>query len=158
MANRNLSIEKAEVRKLYFSGIKSPVMLAKILDLPRQTIAAWITRENWERDAATENVSTMEIAQQVMKIVRQLLNEVEEKKEAGEQISMLTVKELLGFTRALRQLDEDYDVRGSLVHWSSKYINFVSALSNESLPQAERKAFVAALQRTMPLFLKSQDQ
>ena len=80
MANRNLSVEKAEAKKLYFSGIKSPVMLGKILDLPRQTISAWIIREDWATQDATENVSTMEIAQQVMKIVRTLLNEVEEKK------------------------------------------------------------------------------
>ena len=156
MANRNLSVEKAEAKKLYLSGIKSPVMLSKILDLPRQTIAAWITREDWATQAATDNVSTMEIAQQVMKIVRTLLNEVEEKKEAGEQISMLTVKELLGFTRALRQLDEDYDVRGSLLFWSNKFINFVSALPPDTVPN--RKDFVRGLQATMPLFLKSQDQ
>ena len=43
---------------------------------------------------------------------------------------MLTVKELLGFTRALRQLDEDYDVRGSLIFWSNKFINFVSAIDS----------------------------
>ena len=156
MANRNLSVEKAEAKKLYFSGIKSPVMLGKILDIPRQTISAWIIREDWATQDATENVSTMEIAQQVMKIVRTLLNEVEEKKANGEPISMLTVKELLGFTRALRQLDEDYDVRGSLIFWSNKFINFVSAIDSSIVP--DKKSFVKALQSAMPLFLKSQDQ
>ena len=156
MANRNLSNEKAEARKLYMRGVKSPVMLGKIFDLPRQTIAAWIEREAWADAAQVNDVTVLDIVQEVTKILSLLLKEAKEMQELGETPSMLTTKNILFYTRALRQLDEDYDVRGSLLHWSNKYINFVSALDQCVIP--DKKGFVRALQATLPLFLKSQDQ
>ena len=158
MANRNLTSEKAETKKLYFSGIKSPVMLAKIMDLPRQTIAAWIVREQWVQLEKTENISAFDVAQEYISVAYEMVSEMKEKRANKEPISFQTLKEMDKIVTIIRKLDEDYDVRGSLINWSNKYINFVSALSNEVLPAAERKAFVAALQKTMPLFLRSQEQ
>ncbi len=156
MGNRNLAQEKAEAKKLYLRGVKSPVMLAKILDLPRQTTAAWIAREGWANIAEVNDVTVLDIVQEVTKILSMLLKEAKEMQERGELPSMMTTKTILFYTRALRQLDEDYDVRGSLLHWSNKFINFVSALPPDAV--GNRKDFVKGLQATMPLFLKSQDQ
>lgn len=156
MANRNLTVEKAEAKKFYLRGIKSPVMLAKILDLPRQTVAAWIEREGWANIAEVNDVTVLDIVQEVTKVLSMLLKEAKEMHESGELPSMQTTKTILFYTRALRQLDEDYDVRGSLLFWSNKYINFVSAADQSLIP--DKKSFVKALQSTLPLFLKSQDQ
>jgi hypothetical protein len=157
MANRNLTVEKAEAKKLYFSGIKSPVMLAKILDLPRQTVAAWIAREGWLELDKSENISAFDVAQEYISIAHKMVLELKEKRDNNEPISFQTLKEVDKIVTIIRKLDEDYDVRGSLVNWCNKFINFVSALPNETLPAAERKPFASALQRIMPLFLKSQD-
>lgn len=156
MANRNLDIEKSEARKLYRQGVTSPVTLAKIINLPRQTVSAWIKREKWQENVEVNNVTTVQIAQQVTSILKKLLDEFEVKKECGDSVSALDLKEMIFYTKALRQLDEDYDVRGSLVYWSNTYLNFVSQLDPSVL--IERKAFVKALQITLPLFLKSQSQ
>jgi hypothetical protein len=158
MANRNLTVEKAEAKKLYLRGIKSPVMLAKILELPRQTVAAWIEREAWAKIPDTDSVTAFDVAKEYILVLHKIVTEVKEKRANGEAISMMTLKEADKLASIIRKLDEDYDVRGSLIHWSNKFINCVSALPEEILPKGERKAFVAALQRTMPHFLKSQDQ
>lgn len=156
MANKDLTNEKILAKRLYKMGTTSASEIAKMVSaasgdtVTRQTVSNWIKAGNWAQELEEGTVTPLELAREVMLIIKQMLRDHKELKESGEQSNLQSVKEVLFWTRALRQLDEDYDLKGSMMAFSGKFIDFVGRVPIETLPR--KREFVADLQKIMPMF------
>jgi hypothetical protein len=156
MANKDLTSEKILARKLYRMGTTGPADIARMVSassgqtVTRQTVGAWIAREGWAQELQDQTVTPLELANEVMLIIKSMLSDHKNLKAEGKDSNIQSVKEVLFWTRALRQLDEDYDLKGSMMTFSGKFIDFVGRLQLDTLPR--KKEFVADLQKVMPLF------
>lgn len=152
MANTRLADERARAEKLYRSGVTSPTDIGKTLGVRRQTVSKWINEGQWEQRVARERVTPEEIVDEIVQVMSIMIKDMREKKASGEIVSLQSLKELIGFSKALKNISDEWDIRGSMLVFAKRFSEFAAMLPNDVLPQ--KKAFLEQLREVMPLFMQ----
>lgn len=146
MASRVLTDEKIKARKLYVEdGITSFSELEDHVAVTRQTISRWAKEEAWANQRTSTLTSAPDIAKRVIKVLSQIVNEIEEMQANGVTPNPEQVKRMLSYAKSIRSLKDDYDEKGVLILFAKKLIGYLSSLPNE-------RELLKGLQRVLPGF------
>jgi hypothetical protein len=150
---RNLDEEvKVRARRLYIhSGIANMTELARIVGASRSALTRLRDEEDWDKQRKNTIVTPQEIAQELSSIIAEIIAEIREKRATGDIVAPSVKKDLIVYTRALRNLDDQYDSRGSFITMMRKYLEFVGKMPASKLK--DKAKFIKQLQDTIPAFI-----
>lgn len=151
MSRRSLVDPKIKARRLFVEdGVTSPQEIAELVGCTRQTVAKWIKADGWASQRGDALVSAPELAKRMIRVLTELVTEIEQKQKDGHGVSPDLAKRMLIYSRAVRNLSEEYDERGVMIAFSKKLVNYLSSLPHE-------RELLKGLQRVMPGFFAYMD-
>ncbi len=152
MGKRNLTNERLLCRQTFVNyGLTEFKVLEAMHGVDRRTIAKWADEENWLGQREKAIITPESVAMKVAKVLAREVEAVEEQQLEGVHPTPAQMKRLLDYTKALRELDQEYDVRGSVIRFGELFINYVDKLQGE-------RDLLKALQRVMPGFFTYVEQ
>lgn len=152
MGKRNLTNERLQCRQCFVTlGITEFKILESMHGVDRRTISKWADEENWVSQRASALVSPDSVAQKVVKVLAAYVDEIEQMQLEGMQPDPGQIKRVLEYSKALRQLDQEYDMRGAVLHFGQAFISYVAKLPEE-------RELLKSLQRVMPGFFSHIEQ
>lgn len=152
MAYRKIEEELAVARRIYIDGgLTNLTEIAKLTGVDRKTLIKYCEEEKWEDARKRLIVTPQEVTLELVGMMATYLEDFKEKRAKKLAIAPSSMKEFLALTRAARNVDEGYDVTGSMIRTMRKYIEHIGEMAESEFP--EKKVLILLLQQTMPGFI-----
>lgn len=152
MPARLTTEQKAKARKFYIElGYTNLTELAKYVNISRNSLASLRDEEGWDLQREQVTISPQEIARELTKIISEIIAAIKEKRAEKLPVAPSVHKDLVFYTKALRLIDEQYDVKGTLLIFSRMFITFVAGLPPKDF--TDKKTFIEDLQKIFIPFI-----
>jgi hypothetical protein len=149
MANRDLTDQKMRAHEYFVEfGITDLVHLAKLTDVTRQTLTKWRDEGEWLKQREEVLITPNQIGAKIKRILSAYVSDIEQSQKNGEPVDPGQIDRVLEYSKAIRQIDEQYDEAGTMIEWSKKFIAHCAKLQSET-------ELLKALQRVLPDFYKT---
>ncbi len=152
MARKSLVDSKIKSRRLFVEdGVTSPQEIAELVGCTRQTVSKWIKADGWAAQRGDALVSAPELAKRMIRVLTDLVTEIEQKQKDGHGVAPELAKRMLMYSAAVRNLSNEYDERGVMIAFAKQLVNYLSGLPHE-------RELLKGLQRVMPGFFSYIDR
>ena len=131
MPNRSLTEERIKARELYVFHGWPLTEIASEIGVHIDTIRLWSKKDDWASEREEIITTPVEIGERLKKLIVRLMDEIDEKLDADEGVSDLTLQRLDRYTKSLTRLDRNYDDKGAIILAMRKLIRYLSSTKNK---------------------------
>lgn len=152
MPFRNIETELITARRIYIdAGLTNLTEIGKITGLDRKTLIKYCESEGWDAQRKHLTVTPQEVTIEILSMISEYTQEFKDMRSRGTKIAPASMKEFISLTRAARNLDERYDVKGTMILFVRKFLEYVGTMPAGVI--ADKESFVKMLQQATPGFI-----